>query len=59
MSPRTVYAALELTAGKYPNAPALQQPLGKGKYQRYTYKEYQQAVPRQRCKQKWEPGLGR
>jgi long-chain acyl-CoA synthetase len=44
MSPRTVYAALELTAGKYPNAPALQQPLGKGKYQRYTYKEYQQAV---------------
>jgi long-chain acyl-CoA synthetase len=44
MSPRTVYAALEQTAGKYPNAPALQQPLGKGKYRCYTYKEYQQAV---------------
>jgi long-chain acyl-CoA synthetase len=44
MSPRTVYAALEQTARKYPNAPALQQPLGKGKYQCYTYKEYQQAV---------------
>ncbi len=44
MSPRTVYAALESTAQKYPNAPALQQPLGKGKYKCYTYKEYQQAV---------------
>jgi long-chain acyl-CoA synthetase len=44
MSPRTVYAALEQTAGKYPNAPALQQPLGKGRYQSYTWKEYQQAV---------------
>ncbi len=37
---RTVYDVLEETAARYPARPALQQPLGGGKYRAWTWREY-------------------
>jgi long-chain acyl-CoA synthetase len=37
---RTVYDVLEQTASRYANRPALQQPLGGGKYRAWTWREY-------------------
>ncbi len=44
MSSRTVWAVLETTAQKYPDKIALQQPLGGGKYQAWTWREYADAA---------------
>lgn len=44
MSVRTVWAVLESTAAKHPDKIALQQPLGGGKYQTWTWREYADAV---------------
>src|SRR5437868_791874 len=49
MSPRTVYTVLEQTAQAHANAPALHQPLGKGRYGSFTWREYQQAVQEIAC----------
>lgn len=40
MSSRTVWTVLETTAKKYPDKIALQQPLGGGRYQSWTWREY-------------------
>jgi long-chain acyl-CoA synthetase len=37
---RTVYDVLEKTAARYPARPALQQPIGGGKYRAWTWREY-------------------
>ncbi|HLH38887.1 MAG TPA: AMP-binding protein [Bryobacteraceae bacterium] len=44
MSSRTVYAVLEETAEKHPQAVALRQPAGGGAYRSWTYLEYRDAV---------------
>jgi long-chain acyl-CoA synthetase len=49
MSQRTVYAVLQDTAQAHPSAPALHQPVGKGQYRTYTWREYQQAVQEIAC----------
>lgn len=49
MNSRTVYTVLEETAQGFSDAPALQQPLGKGDYKSYTWGEYQQAVQEIAC----------
>lgn len=49
MSSRTLYAVLEEAAEKYGNAPALQQPLGGGKYQTWTWPEYRDAAREIAC----------
>jgi long-chain acyl-CoA synthetase len=37
---RTVHTVLEETAARYPNRPALHQPIGGGKYRTWTWREY-------------------
>jgi long-chain acyl-CoA synthetase len=49
MGARTIYSVLETTAQAYGNAPALHQPIGKGKYQSYSWAEYKQAVQEIAC----------
>jgi long-chain acyl-CoA synthetase len=44
MNLRTVYTVLDEAAIAYGNAPALHQPVGKGKYRSYTWPEYRQAA---------------
>jgi long-chain acyl-CoA synthetase len=44
-----MYAVLEETARKLGNTPALHQPIGKGKYQTYTWLEYQRAAEEIAC----------
>ena len=44
MSSRTIWDVLEATAAKYPDKTALQQPLGGGKYQSWTWREYADTV---------------
>jgi long-chain acyl-CoA synthetase len=41
---RTVWSVLEATAGKYPELPSLQQPLGGGKYRTWSWREYRDTV---------------
>ena len=43
MNPRTVFTVLEETANAHPNAHALHQPIGKGKYLSFTWKQWVQA----------------
>src|SRR5271166_1601791 len=49
MSARTMYAVLEETARDHAAAPALHQPLGKGKYRTYNWTEYRDAVREVAC----------
>ena len=49
MGPRTIYSVLETSAQLYGNAPALHQPIGKGKYKTYSWIEYRQAVEEIAC----------
>src|SRR5271166_141732 len=49
MGPRTIYSVLETAAQVYGNAPALHQPIGKGKYKTYSWAEYRQAVEELAC----------
>ena len=49
MGPRTIYSVLETAAKNYGTAPALHQPLGKGKYQTYSWIEYKVAVQEIAC----------
>ncbi len=49
MGPRTIYSVLSTAADAYRDAPALQQPIGKGKYQTYTWTEYHAAVVEIAC----------
>ncbi len=44
MKARTVYTVLEETAAKYPEKIALRQPLGKGQYRTWTWREYRDTV---------------
>src|SRR4029077_6751340 len=44
MSARTVYTMLEETAALYADKPALQQPVGGGKYRTYTWAEFRDRV---------------
>ena len=44
MSARTVYTMLEETAARYAEKPALQQPIGGGKYRTYTWGEFRDRV---------------
>src|SRR5271170_3927922 len=44
MGSRTMYTVLEQAAHQYGNAPALHQPVGKGKYQTYSWIEYHTAA---------------
>ena len=44
MKPRTIWAVLEATAARDPDKPALQQPLGGGKYRTWTWQEYHDTV---------------
>ena len=44
MAGRTVYTVLEETAAAHPQKPALQQPVGGGKYRSWTWREYRDAV---------------
>ncbi len=44
MHPRTVYTVLEEAALAFGDKPALQQPIGSGKYQTYSWREYRDAV---------------
>jgi long-chain acyl-CoA synthetase len=44
MKARTVYTVLEETAAKYPEKPALHQPIGGGKYRTWTWREYRDTV---------------
>jgi long-chain acyl-CoA synthetase len=41
---RTVFAVLEETAAAYPERPALQQPIGGGKYRSWTWRQYRDSV---------------
>src|SRR5205085_10077143 len=41
---RTLWTVLDAIAARYPNAPALKQPLGGGKYRSWTYGEYRDTV---------------
>jgi long-chain acyl-CoA synthetase len=58
MGARTMYAVLEETARTQRNAPALHQPIGKGKYQTYTWLNYLQAVQEIACGLR-QLGIGR
>src|SRR5271156_6559078 len=49
MGARTIYSVLETSAQTYGDAPALHQPIGKGKYQTYSWSEYKQAVEEIAC----------
>src|ERR1700682_5702019 len=49
MGPRTIYSVLETAAQTYGNAPALYQPIGKGKYTTYSWADYKQAVEEIAC----------
>src|ERR1700729_3041592 len=49
MAARTVYTVLEEAARAYGKAPALHQPTGKGKYQTYSWLEYQRAAEEIAC----------
>lgn len=49
MGARTIYSVLETAAQTYGDAPALHQPIGKGKYQTYSWAEYKQAVEEIAC----------
>jgi long-chain acyl-CoA synthetase len=49
MGARTMYAVLEETARMYADSPALHQPAGHGKYQTYTWTEYQRAAQEIAC----------
>lgn len=49
MGARTMYAVLEETARKFSDSPALHQPAGKGKYQTYTWLDYQRAAEEIAC----------
>src|SRR5258705_8331334 len=44
MNARTVYTVLEEAALAFGDKPALQQPLGGGKYKTYSWREYRDAV---------------
>src|SRR5579863_6762501 len=44
MSSRTVYALLEETAAAYGDQPALHQPVGRGEYQKWTWRELRDIV---------------
>ncbi len=44
MSARTIYSVLEETAAAHAQRPALQQPIGGGKYRTWTWREYQDSV---------------
>ncbi len=44
MKTRTVYTVLEETAATHPEKPALQQPLGGGKYRSWTWREVRDSV---------------
>ncbi|MGA3205278.1 MAG: AMP-binding protein [Bryobacteraceae bacterium] len=44
MKARTVYTVLEETALKYPEKPALNQPLGGGKYRTWNWREYRDTI---------------
>ena len=44
MSSRTVYALLEQTAAAHGDKPALHQPMGRGEYQKWTWREFQDIV---------------
>ena len=44
MSARTVYSLLEKTGSTYGDAPALQQPIGGGKYKSWTWREFRDVV---------------
>lgn len=44
MTERTVFTVLNDTAARHPDRAALQQPLGGGKYQTYTWREYRDIV---------------
>ncbi len=46
---RTIYSVLEATAQAHGNAPALYQPIGKGKYQTYSWTDYRQAAQEIAC----------
>jgi long-subunit acyl-CoA synthetase (AMP-forming) len=41
---RTVWSVLEATAGKFPELPALKQPLGGGAYRTWSWREYGDTV---------------
>jgi long-chain acyl-CoA synthetase len=49
MGSRTMYSVLEEAALTYGDAPALHQPLGKGKYKTYSWSQYNQAVREIAC----------
>src|ERR1700730_2260723 len=49
MGARTIYSVLETAAQTYGNAPALYQPIGKGKYTTYSWADYKQAVEEIAC----------
>jgi long-subunit acyl-CoA synthetase (AMP-forming) len=49
MGSRTMHAVLEETARNLGSTPALHQPTGKGKYQTYTWIEYQRAAEEIAC----------
>lgn len=49
MGSRTIYAVLEAAAQNYGDAPALYQPIGKGKYQSYSWRDYQRAAQEIAC----------
>jgi len=44
-----MHAVLEQTARTYPDAPALHQPIGQGKYESYTWTEYERAAREIAC----------
>ena len=49
MGARTVYSVLEDAAQAHVDAPALHQPIGKGKYHSYTWAEYKRAAEEIAC----------
>src|ERR1700719_4269966 len=49
MGSRTMYAVLEEAAQRHGNSPALYQPIGKGKYQTYSWSDYKCAVQEIAC----------
>jgi len=49
MSSRTVYDVLEEAVRSYGDAPALQQPRGKGEYQTWTWPQYRDAAREIAC----------
>lgn len=49
MASRTIYTVLEAASKAYGKAPALHQPIGKGKYKTYSWIEYRQAAEEIAC----------